>query len=57
MNKKLTLSRETLRALDDKDLTLVVGGSHRPHRGNSGVGQGKGRGSQMGRGKKKGCRR
>lgn len=60
VNKKLTLSRETLRALDDQDLTLVVGGSHQPHRGNSGVGggrarDGKGRGRENGRGKKKGC--
>jgi len=27
MKKKLTLSKETLRTLDEKDLSLVVGGS------------------------------
>jgi hypothetical protein len=36
-DKKLTLSRETLRTLDERDLSLVVGGaqsgSHVPPRG------------------------
>ncbi|MDQ4032089.1 MAG: class I lanthipeptide [Actinomycetota bacterium] len=32
MRRKLTLSKETLRVLDDADLTQVVGGHHsRPH--------------------------
>jgi hypothetical protein len=38
MKKKLTLSKETLRTLDEKDLSLVVGGagdsgSHEPPHG------------------------
>ncbi len=58
MNTKLTLSRETLRALDDQDLTQVVGGSHsnQSRKGNSGWGSSKGKGSLKGSGKKKGCR-
>ncbi len=35
-DKKLTLSKETLRTLDERDLSLVVGGdsgSHEPPRG------------------------
>ena len=38
MRKTLTLSKETLRILDDEDLALVVGGHHKEsHKGpNSG---------------------
>jgi hypothetical protein len=37
MNKKLALSKETLRSLDDQDLTDVVGGGgHRDHGGGGG---------------------
>ena len=32
-SKKLALSKETLRSLDDEDLTDVVGGSRREHGG------------------------
>jgi hypothetical protein len=32
-SKKLALSKETLRSLDDEDLTDVVGGSKREHGG------------------------
>ncbi len=32
-SKKLALSKETLRSLDDEDLTNVVGGSRREHGG------------------------
>jgi hypothetical protein len=31
--KKLALSKETLRCLDDEDLTDVVGGGHKKHGG------------------------
>ena len=34
--KKLALSKETLRSLDDEDLTDVVGGSRREHGGGGG---------------------
>jgi natural product precursor len=34
--KKLTLSKETLRCLDEEDLTDVVGGGHKKHGGTSG---------------------
>jgi hypothetical protein len=35
-SKKLALSKETLRSLDDEDLTDVVGGSRREHGGGGG---------------------
>ena len=35
-SKKLSLSKETLRSLDDQDLTDVVGGSGEHHRRNGG---------------------
>ena len=56
MRRKLTLSKETLRVLDDADLTQVVGGHHKsePHRdkkhnpGSRGSGVAKGCASKSG---------
>jgi natural product precursor len=57
MNKKLTLSRETLRSLDEQDLSMVVGGAHHVNSKWNGKGRGNsGRGSWSHGAMKRGCR-